>query len=41
VPGLVLNIPKPGILVLNFTDQSSSNAPASYSMILQIEKVSD
>jgi hypothetical protein len=42
VPGLMLNIAQPGILIVNFTDQVGDNPmPASYSMILHVEKVSE
>jgi hypothetical protein len=43
VPGQLLTIPKPGILVVNFTNPPgglfATSAPASYSLILQVEKV--
>ena len=41
VTGVPLTIPKPGILVLNFTEVGSDplSMPASYSLILQVEKV--
>ena len=41
VPGQMLTIPKPGILVVNFSDVMAPNAPSksSYTLILQVERV--
>jgi hypothetical protein len=44
--GAMLSIPKPGIMVVTFTDPQSSAldfdpVPASYSMILQVERLPD
>jgi hypothetical protein len=39
VPGQMLSIPKPGILVVNFTDMGPGLPAASYTLILQVEKV--
>ena len=41
VPGVVLDIPKPGIIVLNFSDAPTGRGSAAYSLILQVEKLSD
>lgn len=43
-PGVMLDIPKPGIIVLNFTDPPgdlTNPTPASYTMFLQVEKLSN
>jgi hypothetical protein len=40
--GGVVQIPKPGVLVLNFARTGSGGAPSAlYSMVVQVEKVSD
>ena len=39
VPGQLLTIPKPGILVVNFATTGSPNVPTSYTLILQVEKI--
>ena len=37
-PGVMLDVPKPGILVLSFFDQGSG-AQAAYSLVLQVERL--
>ena len=46
IPGRLLNIPKPGIMFINFTDSGSSGiggssnlGPGSYTMVVQVERL--